>query len=423
MVRKNCVVWEKTMNRSARISRVVLLLATILLAIILPVFSLRTSRALAEMQQIYLRDRASRIADRLERLSPDHLTNPLMLDRMRHQEPGLIGLRSFRENEQDGSAAIEAMWSGRELYRTEITVIGGRRIFRAWMPFESAQGFRIARIDLDFTGADFLMTHARRNILVASFSGATLMMLGLWAVWSARRAALLEKRQLQLEHLAHLGHMSAILAHEIRNPLGTIKGFAQLACEKADQRVLALLAPVLNEIGRLEKLVKDLLLYGKPCQPEWHWIEWGSIGRDLQPFVANAIGARPFRYQCVAEDFEFETDPDLLKEALLNLLRNSVEALGQSEKGEVRLRVVPGPPLIIAVEDDGPGMTEAMNGHLFEPYYTTKASGTGLGLSVARKLVESLRGELRFVPVEPHGTRAELRFPQAQVRHGTYSDH
>ena len=411
------------MTRSSRASRTVLLLATIVLALVLPVYSFRTSRALAEMQQIYLRDRASRIADRLEQLPPEQLSKQPVLEGMRRQEPGLVSLRCYRNHEYDGSPALEAIWSGRELSRTEITSDGQRRVFRAWMPFESTAGPLVARIDLDLTGADFLMKHARRNILVASFSGATLMMLGLWAVWSARRAALLEKRQLQLEHLAHLGHMSAILAHEIRNPLGTIKGFAQLACEKADKHVLALLAPVLNEIGRLEKLVKDLLLYGKPCKPEWHWVDWAVIDRDLEPHVTHTIGARPFRYRCIAENFEFETDPDLLKEVLLNLLRNSVEALGHSEDGEVRIRVVTGPPLVIAVEDDGPGMAEAMNDHLFEPYYTTKASGTGLGLSVARKLVESLNGDLRFVPLEPHGTRAELRFPKAKVRHGTYSDH
>ena len=411
------------MTRSARLSRTALLLAILALAIVLPVYSFRTSRAMAEMQQIYLRDRASRIADRLERLAPDYLSNPWVLEGMRHQEPGLISLRSFEEGENDGSAALDAIWSGRELSRTELTTSGDRKIFRAWMPFESTQGLRIARIDLDLTGADFLMAHARRNILVASFSGATLMMFGLWAVWSARRAALLEKRQLQLEHLAHLGHMSAILAHEIRNPLGTIKGFAQLACEKADKHVLALLAPVLTEIGRLEKLVKDLLLYGKPCKPEWHWVEWSVIDRDLRPFIANTIGSRPVRYESATENFELETDPDLLKEVLLNLLRNSVEALSQTGGGEVRIRVSIGPPLAIAVEDDGPGMAEAMNGHLFEPYYTTKASGTGLGLSVARKLAESLGGTLMFSPVQPHGTRAELRFAEAKLRHGTYSDH
>ena len=411
------------MNRSARASRFALLLATIALAIVLPVYSLRTSRALAEMQQIYMRDRASRVADRLERMSPKELNGDSLLERLRRQEPGLVAIRTYRNQENGGSPALDAIRRGLELSRTEIATVGDRRLFRAWMPFESEEGFRIARIDLDMTGSDFLMTHARRNIVVASFSGATLMMLGLWAVRSARRAALLEKRQLQLEHLAHLGHMSAVLAHEIRNPLGTIKGFAQLACEKADSQVLALLAPVLNEIGRLEKLVKDLLLYGKPRKPEFRWVEWATIEQELEPFVANAIGGRPLRYECAAENFEFETDPDLLKEVLLNLLRNAVEALAQSYEGKVRIRVATASALVIAVEDDGPGMGAAMNGHLFEPYYTTKASGTGLGLSVARKLAESLGGDLRFLPLDPHGTCAQLEFPQAKVRHGTYSGH
>src|SRR6476646_544077 len=166
------------MNRSTRVPGMALLAATIVLAVVLPVYSFRTSRALAEMQQIYLRDRASRIADRLERLPPEQLSEPWVLDALRRQEPGLIGLRCFQEKEFDGSAALEAIWTGRELSRAELTTSGGRRIFRAWMPFESARGPRIARVDMDLTGADFLMRHARRNIVVALFSGATLMMLG-----------------------------------------------------------------------------------------------------------------------------------------------------------------------------------------------------------------------------------------------------
>jgi signal transduction histidine kinase len=99
-----------------------------------------------------------------------------------------------------------------------------------------------------------------------------------------------------------------------------------------------------------------------------------------------------------------------------------VEALAPAGEGEVRLSVTPGPPLRIAVEDNGPGMGPAVNAHLFEPFYTTKAAGTGLGLNVARKLAESLGAELSFHPVEPHGTRAELRFARGKVKHGTYSD-
>src|SRR5262245_40372550 len=124
------------MTRSSRASRTILLLATIVLAIILPIYSLRTSRALAEMQQIYLRDRASRIADRLERLAPDYTSNPFVLEGLRRLEPGLVAVRCYREGETDGSAALEALSRGRELFRTEVALIDNRRIFRAWMPFE-----------------------------------------------------------------------------------------------------------------------------------------------------------------------------------------------------------------------------------------------------------------------------------------------
>jgi two-component system sensor histidine kinase HydH len=295
-------------------------------------------------------------------------------------------------------------------------------MFRAWMPFHSAQHLHIARIDLELTGADFLVAHARRNLLVASISGLSLLLLAFWAVLSAQRAAELQRRHLHMEHLAHLGQMSAILAHEIRNPLGTIKGFAQLACEKGDQRIAQLLAPVLTEIGRLEKLVKDLLLYSKPCQPGVQRIDWSEFASGLRPFVADAIGGRSIRFDCEADDFAFETDPDLLKELLLNLLQNAVEALALADRGAVRLRAVAGPPLWIAVEDDGPGMQEPIQEHLFEPFYTTKASGTGLGLTVARKLARTLGAELQFRPLEPHGTCAELRFTTGKVTHGTYSD-
>jgi two-component system, NtrC family, sensor histidine kinase HydH len=410
------------MTRSSRASRYLLLSAAVALAIVLLVFALRTYRELAEMQRIYLRDRASMVADRLETLSTVELGLPLMA-RLRRQEPDLAYLALFEGTAAGDPEAVKAIRSGRELSRIEEVVESGRRIFRAWMPFHSAQRWHVARIDLELTGADFLLAHARRNLLVASFSGVSLLMLALWAVLSARRTAELERRQLRMEHLAHLGQMSAVLAHEIRNPLGTIKGFAQLACEKADQRVALLLAPVLTEIGRLEKLVKDLLLYSKPCEAAVQRVEWRDFEAGLRPFVTDAIGTRPITFECESESFGFETDPDLLKELLLNLLRNAVESLALADAGSVRIRAEVGPPLFIAVEDDGPGIAKAMNGHLFEPFYTTKASGTGLGLSVARKLAVTLGAELRFHPLEPQGTRAELLFGAGKVTYGTYSDH
>jgi signal transduction histidine kinase len=181
-----------------------------------------------------------------------------------------------------------------------------------------------------------------------------------------------------------------------------------------------LLEPVLDEIGRLEKLVKDLLLYSKPIRPSLRWVAWATLCSELRPFVVECIGEYALSYRLESSDLEIETDPDLLKEILLNLLRNSVEALAINGDGEVRLELAPGPPLRITVEDTGPGMAPSLNEHLFEPFYTTKAAGTGLGLNVARKLAQSLGAELTFEPVPPHGTRAELRFAHGQVQHGTY---
>ena len=409
------------MTRSARASRYLLLSAAVALAAVLLVFALRTYRELAEMQRIYLRDRASMVADRLETLSTMELRLP-PIELLRRQEPDLAALLLFGLTSPGDPEAVQAIRSGRELSRVEEVVENGRKRFRAWMPFHSAQQLHVARIDLELTGADFLLAHARRNLLVASFSGVSLLMLALWAVLSARRTAELEKRQLHMEHLAHLGQMSAVLAHEIRNPLGTIKGFAQLACEKSDQRVALLLAPVLTEIGRLEKLVKDLLLYSKPCEAAVQRVEWRDFESGLRPFVADAIGTRSIVFECDSGSFGFETDPDLLKELLLNLLRNAVESLALADEGSVRIRADAGPPLRIAVEDNGAGMAKTMNDHLFEPFYTTKASGTGLGLSVARKLAGTLGADLCFHALEPHGTRAELIFAPGKVMYGTYSD-
>jgi two-component system sensor histidine kinase HydH len=419
----------QAVTASNRASRFLLLAAAVGLAAVLLIFALWTYRELAEMQRIYLHDRASMLADQLETFPADQLSRPL-LEPLRRHEPGVIAVRLFEKRQSDDPEAVEAIRSGRELSRTEEVNVDGRKVFRAWMPFHAAQRLHIARIDLALTGADFLLAHARRNILVASLSGISLLMLALWALISARRAAELEKRQLQMEHLAHLGQMSAVLAHEIRNPLGTIKGFAQLACEKGDQRIASLLAPVLTEIGRLEKLVKDLLLYSKPCQAAVQPFDWGGFARSLRPFVVDVIGRRAIRFDCEPEAFAIETDPDLLKELLLNLLRNAVEALALADAGVVRLYASAGPPLVIVVEDDGPGMAKAVHGHLFEPFYTTKASGTGLGLSVARKLASVLGADLEFNPLQPHGTRVEVRFGNGhgadspgEVTHGTYSDH
>lgn len=391
---------------------VILALPALLVASALLVYA-----ELRQVRTVYLRNRAAAIAARLESLSPERFES------LAEEEPALLEVRILSRSEGTPEVAwLGPLFEGQELFRTREVSEDGERLFRAYIPLPGEPAERIARIDLAASAADFLVRRASQNLLVAAVSGLALLLLSAYALRSLRRAAQLEQRRLELEHLARLGEMSAVLAHEIRNPLGTIKGFAQLAGEKAEPGTRALLEPVLDEVRQLERLVRDLLLYGRTPQPDARPLEWQVLAAELEAHARDAIGQRPIRFVCPREAWRLRTDPDLLKQALMNLIRNAVEALEGAEGGEVRVSLTPGPRggAVIAVEDNGPGIPEHIRGKLFQPFHTTKAFGTGLGLSIARKLAESLGGELRLEPAAPHGTRAELALPRAllQAREG-----
>ena len=344
---------------------------------------------------------------------PAFETGTAAFEQLVEDEPGLMDLELIERGKTGDEPHLQPIWNGLELFRTGFVNAGEAPVYRAYVPFHSSAGLRIARIDLDGRAADFLVVHARHNVIVASLGAAVLVMLSLYGIWATRRAAVLEMQRLELVHLAHLGKMAAVLAHEIRNPLGTIKGFAQLAGEKADASVRSLLEPILSETGRLEGLVNDLLLYGRPPEPSLRMAKWEETLGPLRGHAQQMIGSRDIRFVPDNPGLEWETDPHLLQEALLNLVSNAADAIGDASGGEVRLIIRSRGPkgLTLSVIDNGPGMSEAARSRRFEPFFTTKASGTGLGLAITRRLVQSLGGELSISSGKPPGTEAILHFP------------
>lgn len=378
-----------------------LAVAAIALPLILVASALRTFRALDEQRSVFLRNRAAAIAGRLEAL-PASAQPADLLD----EEPGLVDLRVYSPGEEN--ATLADLWEGRELFRTERATVEGEEVYRAWVPFHSSAGLRIARIDVAESAAEFLLSHARHHVIVATAAALVLLGLSVFALRSLRR-------ELELQHLAHIGKMAAVLAHEIRNPLGTIKGFAQLAGEGAPPATKELLDPIVGEAQRLEALVHDLLLYGRPPQPAPVAATWEEIAAPLEQHARHLIAGRAIRFERSAAPLRATTDPKLLGEALLNLVRNAIEAVG--EEGEVHLAATAqGSALRISVTDNGPGLDPAVRRRLFKPFQTTKADGTGLGLSIARKLIESLGGTLRLEDAAPRGARAVVDLPQARVQ-------
>jgi signal transduction histidine kinase len=404
-------------RRTRILSRLLLPVVIVALPLVLLLSSVRTFQELDEQRALYLRNRVAMLVGRLESL-PASETGTAAFEQLSADEPSLMDLELIEHGKAGDEPRLQPIWNGRELFRIGFIQEGGAPVYRAYVPFHSSAGARIARIDLDGRAADFLVVHARHNVIVASLGAVVLVVLSLYGIWATRRAAVLELQRLELEHLAHMGKMAAVLAHEIRNPLGTIKGFAQLAGEKTDASVQALLKPILSETGRLEGLVNDLLLYGRPPEPSVRMAKWEETLGPLRAHAQQIMGARDIRFVPDNPGLEWETDPHILQEALLNLIRNAADAIGDAPGGEVRLEVRSREPkgLTLSVIDNGPGLSEVARSRLFEPFFTTKAFGTGLGLAITRRLVESLGGELSIKPGKPRGMEAILHFPGIAVK-------
>lgn len=399
-------------------SRLAIPLLVVVLPALLVMSSLRTLKVLEDQQLVYLRSRAAALTGLLESLPPE-MDDAAVVELATESEPALVDLALIPPDSAEGQdPALRALWEGRELFRSAMIRSPQGRLFRTEVPFHSASGLRIARIDLDPAAAEFLVTHARHNVWIASLSGLALVLLALYAVWAARRAARLELRQLQLQHLAHLGQMAATLAHEIRNPLGAVKGFVQLAAEQQDEPTRQLLNPAVEEIQRIERLVNDLLLYGRPPEPQIRPVQWEEIRLRLLNSVQRFSNGGKVQFQIDPAPLQWNTDPALLEQILLNLLRNAFEAAAANPVPHVRLDITEDARggLTLTVTDNGPGLPPDAQARLFQPFFTTKSSGTGLGLVIARSLTEALGGRLTLNNASPTGAVATLHFPSAGAR-------
>ena len=386
---------------------ILLAASTILCAAALVFSAIRTYQELHAQRAVFLRSRVASLAAHLETIPPS-VPESQWQQILVEEEESLTGLAILDRPSSPDSLA--PLWDGRELFRTE-SLSTPVPTLRAYVPFHHG-GLHIARIDIAESAADFLVEHARHHLWFVALGGLLIVGLTVLTVRNADRAALAERRHLELQHLATLGEMSASLAHEIRNPLGTIKGFAQLLAEKLNGAHAALVTPILSETTRLEDLVKDLLLYGRPALPDFQSVHTTQIEATLRQHAQHLIDTTTIQFQTTVHPFSLETDPQLLEQLLLNLLRNSIEAVRPQPAGLVNLEITATADCaILRLLDNGPGLSEEARRRLFEPFYTSKASGTGLGLSISRKLAESLGGHLSLDPRPTGGLSAEILLP------------
>ncbi|HEY4243408.1 MAG TPA: HAMP domain-containing sensor histidine kinase [Kofleriaceae bacterium] len=215
-------------------------------------------------------------------------------------------------------------------------------------------------------------------------AAALLGVAGVLVLRESRRRATERERERE-KRLANLGEMSAVLAHEIRNPLASLKGNAQLLAQMLpeDGKPRAKANRVVEEAQRLEKLTADLLQF----------VRTGSIQRapvDPAAIVRDAAAELDVTIDATAAPASFPLDAARVRQVAVNLLENAIAA-GPPVTATVR---ADGAELVLEVADRGPGVPADQREKIFEPFFTGKTSGTGLGLAVARRVVELHGGSL-----------------------------
>jgi len=227
-----------------------------------------------------------------------------------------------------------------------------------------------------------------------------------------------QEQLVRRERLAALGELAAIVAHEIRNPLGAVfnavGAIRQQAKSQTDARLTTLLAILEEEATRMNDIVGDLLDFARP-------VSAALRPEQIEPIVTEAVDAAAHEATgpvSVEHDVErslpaVPVDGRLLRQAILNVALNAVQALGP-RGGKLTLRMKNDDGAVrIEIADTGPGIPLEHKSRIFEPFFTTRASGTGLGLTVVKRIVDVHHGETALRTAPGAGTTFVIRLPVA----------
>ncbi|MRX71603.1 PAS domain-containing sensor histidine kinase [Bacillus lacus] len=220
----------------------------------------------------------------------------------------------------------------------------------------------------------------------------------------------------QAEKQAMAGRIAAGIAHEIRNPLTTVRGYLQLLQGRLDSETANLLNTLLiPEIDRANKIISDFLRIAKPSQTHIEEIEAHSFFTD---YLANFLSSEALLHNA---SIFYSIDPQLLNSRILgdkdellqvfiNLYRNSVQA-AENKPLQTRISIeIKGDNISISFSDNGKGIPASELQYIFDPFYSTKDEGTGLGLSISRKIIENHKGSMSVASSEK-GTTFLIELP------------
>jgi two-component system, NtrC family, sensor histidine kinase HydH len=412
----------------------------------------RTFRTLKQLQIDLLRNQASSISatvefagrdlegisqsefqHRIEEIAAEYdgLAELAVIDAGRrvlaHTDAGRLGL-TFE------APGLEEVLHSRQVYDERFETRAGEPVCRILLPIHvgasrgdqpneaespSSQvgpAFSVAAITLFVNSVSFVTRQGRWNLILTLSTCGLLSGVTFYYFLVLKRSLRMEAVEARERQWALLGRMSAALAHDIRNPLGAIKGLAQLLNEKPlpEDRSSSYVETIVKEAARLEKLVGDLLIFAKPKQPQSRSFPLGEMLGDIAALFEQRFQIARVRMSIDDQSnrLSLRTDYDLLKRVLINLVENSL--LAMPEGGVLRISGRQEPILkrvALQLEDEGESLP-AERERLFEPFFTTRASGTGLGLAISRQIIERLGGTIQLENRPVRGASCTILLPQ-----------
>ncbi|MDE3838318.1 two-component sensor histidine kinase [Bacillus methanolicus] len=228
-----------------------------------------------------------------------------------------------------------------------------------------------------------------------------------------KRQAAKEKAQNEAQKLELVGTLAAGTAHEIRNPLTGIKGLIQLLSEKyKDEKDQYYFSVINKEIKRINEIVSEFLILGKPTAQILEVLDLRNIFIELNPIILSEANLYNVRYYCLLppEPVLVKCTKDQIKQVVLNLTKNAFESMPDGGILKIELKIE-NRSCMIEVTDTGIGIAEEELSKIFDPFYTSKDTGTGLGLVICKRIVESFGGTIQILSNKQQGTKAVITLP------------
>jgi len=260
------------------------------------------------------------------------------------------------------------------------------------------------------------LAHARLRFIAVG-GALTLAFLSLFLFYMSRLRAANLRAELaatgeKVKSLEFLRRLGAGLAHETKNPLGAVRGFAEMLKKRelSEEEVRDAASRIVDETDRIVARLDEFMLLSRPTPPRRADFGLKALIEDLAGLVRLELAGKNGGLEVHGDDVVVTADREQIRRLFMNLLVNAADAIGESGRIDVEVRRHED-RVRVTVADDGPGVPEAIRSTLFEPYVTGKPGGTGLGLAIVRRIAGEHGWEVRYEPDGTRGTRIIVEAP------------